>query len=98
MYEKHIEIAYVGYTGVEKYVRSVQGQESVRLLFRLRTGSAGLLEDKKRCRRVSDDKYVMCDSGIGEDVAHFLMGCGEFERERLVSGRVQNCVGQRVVG
>ena len=30
MHEKHIEIAYVGYTGVEKYVRSVQGQESVR--------------------------------------------------------------------
>ena len=29
-------------TGVERYVRSVQGQESVRLLFTLRTGSAGL--------------------------------------------------------
>ena len=40
-------------TGVERYVRSAQGQESVRLLFRLRTGSAGLLEDKKRCRMVS---------------------------------------------
>ena len=34
-------------------MRSVQGQESVRLLFRLRTGSDGLLEDKKRCRMVS---------------------------------------------
>ena len=22
----------------------------------------------------------MCDSGIEEDVAHFLVGCGEFER------------------
>ena len=39
-------------TWVERYVRLVQGQESVRLLFRLRTGSAGLLEDKKRCRIV----------------------------------------------
>ena len=54
----------------------VQDQESVRLLFRLRTGSAGLLEDKKRCRMVSDERCVMCDSGIGEDVADFLVGCG----------------------
>ena len=61
-------------------MRSVQDQESVRLLFRLRTGSAGLLEDKKRCRVVSDEKCVMCDGGVGEDVAHFLVGCGEFER------------------
>ena len=28
---------------------SFQCQESVRLLFRLKTGSVGLLEDKKRC-------------------------------------------------
>ena len=69
--------------GVERYVRSVQGQESVRLLFRLRTGSAGLMEDKKRCRMVTDERCVMCDSGVGEGVAHFLVGCGEFERERL---------------
>ena len=41
---------------MERYVRSVQGQESVRLLFRQRTGSAGLLEDKKRCRKVSDER------------------------------------------
>ena len=32
----------------------------------------------------------MCDSGVGEDVAHFFVGCEEFERlagavrERLV--------------
>ena len=24
------------------------------------------------------------DRGVGEDVAHFLVGCGEFERDRLV--------------
>ena len=70
-------------TGLERYVRSVQGQESVRLLFRLRTGSAGLMEDKKRCRMVTDERCVMCDSGVGEDMAHFLVSCGEFERERL---------------
>ena len=40
-------------------MRSVQGQESVRLLFRLRTGSAGLLEGKNSCRMVSDERFVM---------------------------------------
>ena len=53
-------------------------------LFRLRTGSAGLLEDKKRCRMVSDERCVMCDSGVGEDMADFLVSCGKFERDRLV--------------
>ena len=60
-------------------MRSVHGKESVRLLFRLRTGSAGLLEDKKRCRKVSDERCVMCDSGAREDMAHFLgvlQNCG----------------------
>ena len=78
-------------TGVERYVRSVQGQESVRLLFRLRTGSARLLEDKKRFRMVSDERRVICDSGVGEDVAHFLVSCGEFEGDRLVLLDDQNC-------
>ena len=55
-------------------VRSVQNQESVRLLFRLRTGSAGL-KDKKKCKMV-DERCVMCDSGVGQDVAHFRVGCG----------------------
>ena len=68
----------------ERYMRSVQDQESVRLLFGLRTSSAWFLEDKKRCRVVSDERCVMCDSGVGEDVAHFLVGCGEFERGGLV--------------
>ena len=36
-----------GDTGLEIYVSLVQGKESVRFLFRLGTGSAGLLEDKK---------------------------------------------------
>ena len=51
------------------------GQQSVRLLFRLRTGSATLLEIKKRCRIVSDKRCVMCDSGEVEDVAHLLISC-----------------------
>ena len=41
--------------GVERYVRSVQGQASVRLLYRLRLV-------QKRCRMVSDERCVICDS------------------------------------
>ena len=62
---------------VERYVRSVQGREDVRLLFRLRTGSARLLEEKKRCRMTIDERCVMCN-GAGEDVKHLLMTGGEF--------------------
>ena len=40
--------------GVERYLRSVQGQEVVRLLFRLRAGTAGLLVDKKRCMIINE--------------------------------------------
>ena len=50
----------------------------MRLLFRLRTGSAGLLEDKKRC------KIIICESGVGEDMEHLLVMFGEFERDRWV--------------
>ena len=53
------------------------------LLFRLRTGSDGLLEDKI-CRIISDERCVMSDSGVWEDVAHFLVVYGEFERDQLV--------------
>ena len=49
-------------TGMVRYVRSVQGQESMMFLFRLRTGSDALLEDKKRCRMISDERCVLCDS------------------------------------
>ena len=62
--------------GVERYVRSVQGQEVVRLLFRLRTGSAVLLEDKKRCKMIIDERCVMCESGAGEDVEHLFVTWG----------------------
>ena len=43
------------------------------------TSLASLLEDIKRCRVFSDERCVMCDSGVGEDIAHFLVSCGEFE-------------------
>ena len=54
------------------------------MLFRLRTCSSGLLEDKKICRVFRDEMCVLCDSGVVEDVAHFLVGYGEFERYRQV--------------
>ncbi len=47
----------------------------VRQLFRPRTGSAGLLEDKKRCKTIIDERYVMCVSGAGEGVEHLSVTC-----------------------
>ena len=44
-----------------------------------------LAKDEKRCRMVSEEVHnecVICDSRVGEDVPHFLVGCGEFERDR----------------
>ena len=62
----------------------MQGEEVVRLLFRLGTSSAGLLEDKKRCEMITDERCVMCASGKGEDVENFLVMC---ERDRWVHMR-----------
>ena len=61
-----------------------KGQEVVKLLFRLRTDSAGLLEVKKRCKLIIDERCVMCVSGGGEDVEHLLVMCGKFEKHRCV--------------
>ena len=33
---------------------------------------------------IKDERYVMCESGAGEDVEHLMEICGEFERERWV--------------
>ena len=33
---------------------------------------------------VSVERCVMCDSGVGECLANLLVGCGGFERDRLV--------------
>ena len=67
--------------GLERYLAFVQNQDVVRLLFRLRTDSAGLLEDKEICEMITDVRCVMCESGAGEDVDHLLVMCGEFERD-----------------
>ena len=68
--------------GVETYLGSSQGQEAIRCRFRMRTGSAGLFADKKRCRLCEEDKCVLCDSEEVEDVLHFLVLCEEFQWER----------------
>ena len=68
--------------GLEEYTRSLAGQEGIRLRFRLRTGSAGLFEDKKRCRMCDDERCVLCNSCEVEHVEHFLVRCEEFRWER----------------
>ena len=56
--------------GVEKYVASWEGHEAIRLRFRLWTGSAGLLEDKRRCRLCVDERCVLCNRGEVEDTLY----------------------------
>ena len=63
-------------------MRSVQGEESVKL-FRLSTGSAGLLKDKKRCSMVNDERCVVIAEWGG--CGSFPGGLwGEFEGDWLV--------------
>ena len=59
----------------------VIGYEGMSLMFKLRTGSAGLLQDKK-CRMCSNDRCVMCDSREVEDVDYLLIGCTEFGKRQ----------------
>ncbi len=68
--------------GTETYTRVAVGHEAARLRFRLRTGSAGLLQDKKRCRMCEDRRCVLCDRLEEEDVGHFVLRCEEFGQER----------------
>ena len=59
---------------------------AVWLRFRLRSGSAGLFEDKKRCGMVEEDRCVLCNGGKVEDVKHFVVGI--VGAEEWVKGRV----------
>ena len=74
-------------------MKSVEDHEAVRLRFRLRSGSAGLLQEKKRCGLSGNDICLLCDSGEIEDVGHFLDSCVEFEGGRQIRldelGRVE---------
>ncbi len=68
--------------GVGRYLGSLVGHEAVRRRFRLRTVSAGLLTDKKRCRLCEDGRCVLCDREEEEDVCHFVLKCEEFAMDR----------------
>ncbi len=48
----------------------------------MRTGSAGLFQDKKRCKMIEDDRCILCDRDETEDVEHFMVKCDEFRWER----------------
>ena len=48
----------------------------MRLRFRLRTVSAGLLGDKERCGMCQDGRCELCDEGTMEDIVHLLLHCG----------------------
>ena len=67
---------------LENYIGSSQGQEPIRCWFRMRSGTAGLFADKKRCGLCEEDRCVLCDREEVEDVLHFLVLCDEFEWER----------------
>ena len=62
---------------------------------RLRSGSAGLFEDKKRCRMVEEDRCVLCNRGKVEDVIkHFVLECEEFDQDRCrLLERIKGIVG-----
>ncbi|SMN01538.1 hypothetical protein SPONN_2617 [uncultured Candidatus Thioglobus sp.] len=77
---RNYELVKVGLEA-EQYLGYLDSYES-RVRFRLRTGSAGLMEDKMRCKMRSDARCVLCDDGVVEDIQHFLIGCVEFEGGR----------------
>ena len=74
--------------GWKKYIGSWEGHVAVRL----RSGFASF-EDKKRCRMVEEDRCVLCNGGKVEDVKHFVLECEEFDRCRLLHGKIKGTVG-----
>ena len=66
--------------GQVRYVKEFGGKGEVRLRFRLRTVSAGLLENKERCGMCQGSRCELCDEGAAEDSVHFLY-CGKLVME-----------------
>ena len=56
--------------GPEKYIGSWESHVAVQLRFWLRSGSAGLFEDKTR---YEEDRCVLCNGGNVENVKHFVL-------------------------
>ena len=57
----------------------------MQLRFRLRTGTAGLLVDNKRCGMCKDSRCVMCDS---KEVDIFLVDCEGFQGKLQIFPRL----------
>ena len=69
----------------ESYIGAVTDWRAVRLRFRLRSCSAGLGEDERRCKMCAEDRCILCGIGALEEEGHFLLDCRELEspREKL---------------
>ena len=85
MWSLDIYCAVKGDWGLEECLENEGDWRNHRLKFRLKTQSAGLLGDKKRCGLRSYDRCLLCDSGEKANTEHFLLSCEESEglRERM---------------
>ena len=80
--------------GPEKCVGSWESHVAVQLRFRLGSGSAGLFEDKTRCKMMQEDRCVLCNGGNVENVKHFVLECEEFDQDRCrLLERIKRIVG-----
>ena len=59
-------------------MKEFSSKGEVRLRFRLRMVSAGLMGDKERCGMCKDGKCELCHEGVVENIVHFLLHCGYF--------------------
>ena len=55
---------------LEPYIVSLQGQEAI-IHFRMRTNTAGLMADKKRCGLCEEGRCLLCDGTAEENVLSF---------------------------
>ena len=67
--------------GQERYVKEFGSKEEVRLRFRLKTVSVGLLWDKGRYGVCQGGRFKLCDDDVVEDV-HILLHWGEFAGDK----------------
>ena len=72
------------------FIVEVLDSYAVRLRFRLRTGTAGLLVDKKRCGMCKDSRCVMCDRLLLDRVRN-IEGTGKWVVFLRVERRRKRC-------
>ena len=63
---------------LENYTGSSQGQEAIRCWFRMKSGTADLFADKKRCGFCEENRCVLYNREEVEDVLHFLVVGGVY--------------------